>query len=177
MAAEIAIFEPSSLVVGDTWTWKRTLDDYPTDDWTLTYTLLPQSGTAISFSGTDDDGDHLISVLASTTSGYASGNYLMIGSVSDGSSRFAIYRANVTVLPNPSSGAYDYRTYWETVRDACQDALLDASSRTEVSYSINGRSRTARSHDEILKLLAYAESMVANEQSGGRNRKILARFL
>jgi hypothetical protein len=177
MAAEVPTNEPETLTVGDSWTWKRNLEDYDPSTWTLTYRLIPQTGTAISFSGSDDDGEHLIDVPAATTAAYTSGEYLMIGSVSDGTDRFEIFRRNITVYPNPTAGAYDYRTFWEKVRDDCQDALMDASGRKEVSYTINGRSHTMRSHAEILSLLSHAQSMVANEQSGGRNRKILARFL
>lgn len=167
--------EPAQLVVGDTWRWDRILPDYPADDWTLTYRLIPQSGTVISFAATDDGGDHAVEVSAATTAAYTAGDYRMVGSVSDGTQRYEVFRGNVEVLPNVTA-AHDYRTYWETVRDSVQDALSDAATRTEVSYSINGRSRTARSHAELTALLAYAESQIANENSSGRNRKILMRF-
>lgn len=175
-APDPATIEPTSLVVGDIWTWKKSLDDHPADDgWTLTYRLIPQTGTPIVLTATADGDDHLVSVSSATTAGYTSGDYLMVGSVSDGTNRYEVYRADIEVKPNVTA-AYDYRSYWMQVRDACQEALLDAAGRTEVSYVINSRSRTARSHDEILKLLAYAESQVANENAQGRNRKILIRF-
>lgn len=176
MSAVIPTVEPTELVIGDTWTWKRVLSDYPPSVWTLTYRLVPQSGSVIAFSATDSSGDHLVSVSAATTSAYTSGDYRLIGSVTGNSERYEIYRGNVTVHPDVTA-AYDYRTYWETIVDTCKEALTGAAGRSEVSYSINGRSRTAKTHDEILSLLAYAQNQVFLESSKGRNRKILGRFI
>ena len=71
--AEPQAYEPEKLTSGVTWKWKKILSDYPASEWTLTYYLRKDGGTATSFSATADGDTHLATVAASTTSGYAAG--------------------------------------------------------------------------------------------------------
>ena len=64
--AEPKAYEPEKLTSGVTWKWKKTLSDYPASEWTLTYYLRKDGATA-------DGNTHLVTVAASTTSGYAAG--------------------------------------------------------------------------------------------------------
>ena len=75
--AEPKAYEPEKLTSGVTWKWKKTLSDYPASEWTLTYYLRKDGATATSFSATADS-DTLVTVAASTTSGYAAGVYDII---------------------------------------------------------------------------------------------------
>ena len=75
--AEPQAYEPEKLTSGVTWKWKKTLSDYPASEWTLTYYLRKDGATATSFSATADS-DTLVTVAASTTSGYAAGVYDII---------------------------------------------------------------------------------------------------
>ena len=71
--AEPQAYEPEKLTSGVTWKWKKTLSDYPASEWTLTYYLRKDGATATSFSATADGDTHLVTVAASTTTGYAAG--------------------------------------------------------------------------------------------------------
>ncbi|HJN90715.1 MAG TPA: hypothetical protein QGG93_10315 [Verrucomicrobiota bacterium] len=96
--AEPQAYEPEKLTAGVTWKWKKTLSDYPASEWTLTYYLRKDGATA--------DGDtHLVTVAASTTSGYAAGVY--DGRTMGGVSRFsawpsAAYSLTQAGVPNQS---------------------------------------------------------------------------
>ena len=71
--AEPKAYEPEKLTSGVTWKWKKTISDYPASEWSLIY-YLRKDGVAISsFSATADGNTHLVTVAASTTSGYAAG--------------------------------------------------------------------------------------------------------
>ena len=76
--AEPKVYEPEKLTSGVTWKWKKTLSDYPASEWTLTYYLRKDGATATSFSATVDGDTHLVTVAATTTSGYAAGVYDII---------------------------------------------------------------------------------------------------
>lgn len=175
MAATPPTIEPLVLTVGDTWTWTRNLPDYDSATWTLTYSLVPTTGTVITITATGSGNDYTVDVPAATTATYAAKDYLMVGTVTDGTDRFQVYRQDVTVYPNILS-PYDSRTYWETIRDQARDILDGNSQRRDISYSKNGFSMTAKSDADLLELISYAESRIANERSQGRNRKVLIRF-
>ena len=76
--AEPQAYEPEKLTSEVTWKWKKTLSDYPASEWPLTYYLRKDGATAKSFSATADGDTHLVTVAATTTSGYAAGVYDII---------------------------------------------------------------------------------------------------
>ena len=76
--AEPQAYEPEKLTSEVTWKWKKTLSDYPASEWTLTYYLRKDGGTATSFSAAADGDTHLVTVAATTTTGYAAGVYDII---------------------------------------------------------------------------------------------------
>ncbi|HIM67936.1 MAG TPA: hypothetical protein EYM45_05170 [Verrucomicrobia bacterium] len=71
--AEPKAYELEKLTAGVTWKWKKTISDYPASEWTLTYYLRKDGATATSFSAAADGDSYLVTVAASTTTGYAAG--------------------------------------------------------------------------------------------------------
>ena len=65
--------EPKRITAGDSVTWTRSLSDYPASSgWVLSYALINAAGK-ISITATASGADHLISVSATTSVGWAAG--------------------------------------------------------------------------------------------------------
>ena len=60
----------------------------------------------------------------------------------------------------------------QQIIDALDDAILEsAQAGFPVSYTINGRTYTAQSLDQITRLRSYYAQLLSDQQSGGaRNR-------
>ena len=71
--------EPTALVAGDTWGWKRTDlgGDYSNATHTLTYKARLENGgaTVISITADNDGADYKVDVAAATTAAYTAGIY------------------------------------------------------------------------------------------------------
>ena len=73
--ADIPTTEPAAVNAGDTVRWRRALADYPASaGWALTYTLLNAAGK-ITITASAQGDDHLVSVPAATSAGWAAGDY------------------------------------------------------------------------------------------------------
>lgn len=168
--------EPTELTVGNTWEWTRDFSDYPASDWTLVYYLTPTNGSVITITATADGDTHEVSVPASTTSGYAAGSYLFTGFVNDGVDRFEVYRSTITVKANPTT-AHTWKSYAQQMLDLIESTLSGAVARRDISYSINGRSFTAKTDSDLIKARNYFRAEVQHEASAGKNRKIVGRFV
>jgi len=139
--AEPKAYEPEKLTAGVTWKWKKTLSDYPASSWTLTYYLRKSGATATSFSASADGDTHLVSVSASTSSGYAAGVYDFIGVVVKATEKYVVFDGVLDVLTNPASGsAYDPRTHARRVLDLIEAAMEGRIPNGMESYVIGGRS-------------------------------------
>lgn len=184
MAAPIPSVEPSEFQAGNSYAWTKTLDDYPADDgWTLSYSLrgTPPQAYVIDFSATADGSDFAISLTSATTLDWVPGTYTLAGYVTDGTNRYEVFRGLVTITPNISAltaeEGFDGRTYWQRIRDKLRLTIENGVIRDVIRYSYNGVSTEVVSMADAFKALAYAETMVAQESSRGKNRKILTRFV
>lgn len=144
--------EPTSLIVGDRWAWRRSLSDYPATDYTLNYEAVGHFGKhdLISITATNSSGDHLIEVAAATTAMLFAGTYswaALITRNSD-SERVRIASGVWTVSPNPTD-AGDPRSVAKRALDDCEAVLATRNGRADSSYSIGDRSLTYLSDEEL----------------------------
>lgn len=179
--------EPLTFQAGDTFTFTKSLPDYPATDWTLTYNLRGQQSIDITATQSGTSNDFLISVASSTTAAWATGLYSVAGYVSALSSRFQIYGGALTITANlaTAAGNFDNRTNAEKIVSALESVALSRASREEISY-VNGLGISVQkmSHQEIIAALNYWKGVVANEkanvaisQGRGTGRRILTRFV
>lgn len=148
---------PKTLVAGDSWSWTRSLPDYPASTWTLKYNFASRekdfSVTAIA-----SGDDHSVTIAKATTAPYNAGLYQWAATVTDGVARYTIERGQVQVLPNPESlgAGNDPRSHCQRMVEAATAALENRASteqRELLQYSIGDRQATFDSQDTRSKLV------------------------
>ena len=165
--AEPKSYEPEKTTAGVTWTWKKTLTDYPASEWSLVYYLRSNGRTLTSFSGTADGDTFSVTVAAATTAAYAAGTYDFIGWVTKGTEKFEVFNSTLEVLPNPTnSSAYDPRSHSQKVLDLIEAAMEGRAETGIESYSIGGRSINKFPLQELRKLYEkYADDVRREKQA------------
>lgn len=182
MAATVPTYEPTIIQAGDTLRFTKSLADYSSADYSLTYVLISSlpSVQKISIVATTSGTDFLVSATAATTAEWTPGNYTIVGYVSDSTIRYEIYRGQITITPNIQSeelGYLDTRTYWEKIRDQLREVIQAGVIREVIRYSFNGVSTEVVTMNDAFKALAYVESKVKQEQNAGKMQKVLTRFV
>jgi hypothetical protein len=188
VSIEIPEVEPLQVIVGNTWTWKKSLSDYlPSNEWQLTYALV-KSDALIEITATDSDDDHLVEVAAATTADYDAGVYDYQATVSKYDDldadepalleRYTIKTGKIEVLPAFSAQAtgYDNRSHVKATLDALEAVILGKASKDQLSYSIAGRSLSRMSPQELLDWRkAYRAEYASEERKAGRKSSNLIR--
>ena len=171
MGYTIPTTEPTAARAGDTWSWKRTLSDYPSTAWTLTYTLYNASAK-ITITADADGTDHLVSIAIATTGNYTAGRYDWIAHVSDGTDKYQVDAGSMQVLPDLSAAAatYDGRSHARKMLDAL-NALLEGQATSGqieiINVSHNGRA-LQRDKAELIKLRDRYAAAVRQENEAAR---------
>lgn len=170
---------PPQLVAGDTWRWERSFSDYPAPTWTVTYYFENAAGqiTAVaSASGSQ----HLVSVPAATTQGYAAGRYRWVARASDGTTVETIEGENgwIDILVNPAAaGNKDHRSWARRTLDAVEATIEGRASNDQLAMSIGSRSISRIPLNELWQLKKNLEAEVRTEEAAsaaglGRNIKV-----
>lgn len=181
--------EPQLVTQGDTFTWRKTLNQYPaTDGWVLNYALINSSGKIV-FSAIADAGDHLVNVPAATTAGYARGVYNWQSYVTRAATgeRYTVSVGQIEIVADFSAqaGGADLRTEARKILDTLQAAWLVASqSRAFVAeYTIGTRRIKMATRQEWVIEIDYWRRIVAKEDQAERlkrglpsRRKVMVRF-
>ncbi len=189
--------EPTQLIVGDTWNWKRTADQCvyldaagesqqakASDGWVLTYALA-KSGAIIPITATASGDDHLVSVSAETTAAYFAGVYSWQAYVTKSGERHLVGSGTIKILPNlaAATSGYDNRSHVKKVLDAIDAVIENRATTDQQSYTISGRSLTRIPLPELIKLKQLYQTAYNNELAGealnagmGSNQFIQVRF-
>jgi hypothetical protein len=176
--------EPTSIRAGDLVTWTKSLSDYPADQgWTLAYTLINASAK-ISITASASGADHVVSVSAATSAGYAAGTYRWMARVTKGSEIYTVGQGSITILPNLAAlSTYDGRSHAKKMLEAIEAAYEGRASATQLEYEINGRRVRQMSATELIKWRSYYQAEVAAEadadslaRTGISRRRIGVRF-
>lgn len=173
------IGEPLSIVAGDTLQFDRDFGNYPASDgWALTYVLGAPglsnisdiSGANITSTGTTFN----INVPAATTAKWVPGRYFwrayLVGSGSFNGQRFNVAQGEIRVLQNPSSqnAEIDTRSQAQINVDAIRLVLATRAgqdvSQYRIGHGMTGREFTKEATQDLLKHLAYWESIVRRER-------------
>lgn len=171
MAADIPDTEPSTLRVGDTWRWTRTVADYPADTWALKYRFKSAAGgfeIVASASGTD----HSVTVFAATSATYTAGDYTWTAWVEGGSSeKYTIGAGSAVLAPDYRSGdatvALDDRTHPRKMLDAIE-AWMESRDPGVAEYEIAGHRMKYIPTAELVKLHSRYTTMVAAETNAAK---------
>lgn len=181
--------EPSELVIGDRWMWKRTdlATDYPIADYSLTYTARREGSGSTTFSITASESGttYTVEVASATTAGYTPGTYqwqAYITRTSD-SQRVVVDSGTFTVIANRSASTADPRSHVKIVLDAIKATIEGRATKDQMAYSINGRSLSLTSVADLILLrdtyqLEYNRELDAERIRNGlkTKNKILTRL-
>lgn len=171
MALDIPTSEPSSVRVGDTWSWSRSLTDYPAPTWTLSYVLI-NGADKIAIIAAADGADHLITVAMATTAAYKPGKYHWASSVTDGVSRYTIEEGDIELQPDlaaSTTSRYDARTSWAQLLAAMDTAIAAYGSKAWTQeYSLGNRTLKFRNNSDFLIMYDRARVEVAREEQAAK---------
>jgi hypothetical protein len=177
--------EPTELVIGDRWAWKRTDlgADYPPASYALSYSMrLEGTGaTEIGISASESGSDYLVEVASATTAAYTAGRYRWQAYItrSSDSARVMVGSGIVEVKANRDASTADPRSHARIVLDAIEAVLQSRASKDQEEYSIAGRSLKHTSIEDLLKLRnQYRAEVDAEERAanGKGGRKLVYRF-
>ena len=159
---------PEEFRAGDTLKVKRSDigTDYPNDTFTAKFEArsLDSHTSTISVTATADGSDYLFTFPATATSSYSPHNYRFIITVTSGDDRVTIDEGTIKVLRNLPNQSADHRTHSEIMVDKIQTLLEGKADSDVANYSINNRSLTKLSVDELLKWRDYYKAEVLREK-------------
>jgi hypothetical protein len=183
---DIAENEPFELVAGDRWQWNRTdlTADYPASVWTLTYYFTNQTNSFQIVAAAVGD-EFAIDQSPATTAAFAAGAFAWEAYAANGSTdRQRVDKGTLVVLPNlAAAGSTDRRSHARKMLDAIEALLENRAAKIDASYSINGRSLSRLSPEELGAWRDKYKAEVAREKRAeriaaglGHSGKIRARF-
>lgn len=181
--ADIPTIEPAKLTAGDTVKWKRALAHYKASEgWVLTYAL--RGAGNIDLTASADGDDHLIEILAATSTAYTAGIYSWQAYATKGAERFGTGFGRIEILPNLAAvtdPTYEHRSEAKVIYDQLVAAYKSyTGSRGGVQqYTIGTRQMTFRSAADFIKEIEYWRAQVEAEEIAaglGKGRNIFVRF-
>lgn len=159
--------EPEQFVIGDFIQWKRTdlSTDYPNSTHTMAYVARIRAGgnNEITISGSNSGNDYIFSANSSTTANYVEGHYhwqLEVTETSSGN-RIVVTTGEWEVVPDLDVNNADPRNHSEIMLDKIETVLQGRADADVLSYSINGRSLSKMSPDELVQWRNYYKKELA----------------
>ena len=169
MTTPIPDREPDIFYAGDTLKFRIAEGDYPAPTWSLEYSLV-RDGEQITFSSTNDEGSHLVNVAATTTADWGVGMYNWIAQAVKGAEKYTLRRGQIDIRSDfAAAGAgLDARTHVKKVLDALEATILGKASKDQLSYTINSRSISRMSADEVTTWHSHYTALYRDELDAER---------
>lgn len=181
--------EPSTLVLGDYWAWRRDdlASDYPVGSYALTYEFHEDSGgggnNKFTLTATEADDTYYIEAASSSTISYSIGDYIWEAYItkSSDSNRIMVDSGRTTITENLANTNADLRSHAKIVLDAIEAVIENRASMDQSSMSIAGRSLSRMSIDELLTfrdrykaeyLKEIKLARIRNKQGSGNTVKV-----
>jgi len=181
--AEILSTVPTVIRAGDTVKWKKSFPDYPSSEWQLGYVIYNASNRYEVSATAQADGSFLIEISATSSSGFASGEYSWIARVTKGTETYTIDAGTIEILPNPTV-ATDERSHIKKVLDAIQRVIEGRATRADLDYTIGDKRVRSMTVEELYtawrkyKLMYEQELQAERLRKGlGTNRIVRVRFV
>lgn len=168
--------EPIVLVVGDTWTWSKSLANYPpSEGWVLGYAIRGASALAnTKVSVVVDGGSYVVTILPADTAKLVPGSYRWQSFVDKAGTgeHYTVETGVFTVVPSLSQAqAGDATTHAERMLGALEreiEARLTGNGSAHESYAINGRSIAKIPMEKLIRLRAIYQAKVYRLQNPGQ---------
>lgn len=167
--------EPINATAGDTWTWARTVPDYPASaGWMLSY-YFALGASAPKKIDASVSGDGFTATVAATDSAtWTPGAYKWTARVVKGSEVHTVGSGELLVLPDPTASV-DRRTLAERARDAIEAALVASAGDLTVEYELDGI-RVKKDRAAAIRELGVWKARIRTE-SGAPIQGIPVRFI
>lgn len=167
---EIKEGEPDEIVVGDYLQWKRSdlVSDYPTSEYTLHYVArIAQGANEINITATGQTDHYLIQVASAVTANYSAGDYHWQAEIvrNSDSARHVIARGHFTAIPDLDVNNADPRSHAEVMLSKIESLLSGKADADVSNYSIQGRSLTKMSLQELMDARESYDGLVKSEKS------------
>lgn len=166
--------EPTEIVVGDFIQWKRSdlVDDYPTATHSAEYVARITGGgsSEIKLAGTETSTYYLFTVDSVTSAEFVPGYYhwqLEVTETASGN-RIVVDRGTFTAIVDLDVNNSDPRSHAEIMIGKIESILQGKADSDVANYSINGRSLTKMTFDELIKARDYYKSEFAREKNRER---------
>ena len=180
---------PETIIIGDYLLWKRTdlVDDYPLATHSMEYVARITGGgnTEIKVAAQELNGTYVFEVDSATSAGYTAGFYHWQLEVTEtaSSNRVVIERGTFTAVEDLDTNGADPRSHAEIMITKIESILQGKADADVSSYSINGRSLTKMSFQDLIDARDFYRKEYAKERQkeralAGENTgaTILARF-
>jgi len=181
--------EPSTLVAGDRFTWKRDdlAGDYSPSAYALTYEFHSDVGGGgskkFTITATEADDTYYIEVGSSTTASYTPGDYIWEAYItrSSDSERIMVDSGRTEITINLANTNADLRSHAKKVLDAIEAVIENRATIDQSSMSIAGRSLSRMNIDELMNfrmqykteyLKEIKLARIRNKQGSGNTVKV-----
>tara|TARA_B100000427_G_scaffold314290_1_gene307312 strand:- start:435 stop:1019 length:585 start_codon:yes stop_codon:yes gene_type:complete len=160
--------EPVTIYKGETVVWNRKdLTDYPVGSYAMSWTARLESngGTAFSATVTEVEDYYKFTLDNSATGGYTTGDYFWVLKVtqSSDSEELIIDSGKITVKDNYFGSTGDTRSHAKIMLDKIESILEGRADADVSSYSIQGRSLSKISINELLQWRDYYKAEYQKE--------------
>lgn len=159
--------EPEEFVIGDFVQWKRTdlSTDYPNTTHTMAYVARIRAGgtSEITVNGTNSNKDYLFTITSAVSATYDVGKYhwqLEVVETASGN-RIVVETGEWEIRPDLDVNNSDPRSHTEIMLDKIETVLQGRADADVLSYSINGRSLSKMSPDELVQWRNYYRKELA----------------
>lgn len=162
---------PDEIVVGDFIQWKRSdlVGDYPLADYSAEYVARITGGgsSEIKIAATETDGTYLFTADSTTSADFDAGYYhwqLEVTKTSSGD-RVVVDRGTFTAVVDLDVNNTDPRSHAEIMITKIETILQGKADSDVSSYSINGRSLTKLSFNELVEARDYYRREFVKEKA------------
>ena len=160
--------EPVTIYKGETVVWNRKdLTDYPVGSYAMSWSARLESngGTAFTATVTEVDDYYKFTLDNSSTGGYTTGDYFWVLKVtqSSDSEELIIDSGKITVKDNYFGTTGDTRSHAKIMLDKIESILEGRADADVSSYSIQGRSLSKISINELLQWRDYYKAEYQKE--------------
>jgi len=180
---------PETIVIGDYLLWKRSdlVSDYPLATHSMEYVARITGGgnTEIKVAATEQNGTYVFEVDSATSAAYVAGFYhwqLEVTETASGN-RVVLERGTFTAVEDLDTNGADPRSHAEIMITKIESILSGKADADVASYSINGRSLTKMSFEDLINARdfyrkEYAKERAKERADAGENtgQTVLVRF-
>jgi hypothetical protein len=164
MAVAVPSIEPTVIIAGDTIPWTKSLSDFPSTDWVLTYAFRLQKGSGkVDVTGTPQpDASFSMVIEATVTAKMVPGDWVWASYVTKATERYQIGTGVLMVQPNLAT--INEQTDLRSPAKRALDNALVAWESVKLGQTVMLNGRTYTQHN-LTSLIVYVDRCRADYQS------------